>query len=155
MLSVGQFLSHLRLPTWGGIPSPSLNELPGRGMGFLGFHRLILQRHCTLWLLELSSGSHTSDPQKVLSPHPSPWLWSLLPPETTKQLEILISQPKSLSTDDQMSPEVTAARPRWKVPTRVAAAFTICQLTRRESPETQQEGGFLRHVKNIFMFVYI
>lgn len=28
-------------------------------------------------------------------------------------------------------------------------------MTRRESPEAQQEGGFLRHVKNIFTFVYI
>lgn len=92
---------------------------------------------------------------EFLSSQPSLRFWFLLPSETTKQLEILIFQHKVTLAPTircHLGSQLTVYGGKFQA---VAVAFVICQLSRRENLETQQEGGFLRHVKNIFTFVYI
>lgn len=78
-------LSHLEAACW-----------CGRVTGFLGF-RCERFNSPAFWLLEPSSGNHTSDPQNARTLHPeflslcSLFVPGLLSSESRRQLEILIS----------------------------------------------------------------
>ena len=160
------------LPDWCQfVSSSSISACPQRVkyrphlMGFLCFCWLTFQRYHALvcktflrkphkWPSKYVGLSGALHPE-FLSCHPSLGFCPLLPSETTKQLEILISQHKVTLAPIikcHLGSQLPVCGGKFQV---VAVAFVMCQLTWRKSLETQQEGGFLRHVKNIFTFVYM
>lgn len=169
LVSVGQFLFHLRLPSQGqntiSIWKLPASQLPGWVVGFLCFFWLTFQRYRALAYKTFLRKPHEWPSRWVgllgvihpefLSTDSSRRFWPLLVFWNHRAVrDSNLSTQSHFGTHNQMSPGVTIACLWWKVPSSCSwVTSVICQLTWRENLETQQENGFLRHVKNIFTFV--
>lgn len=149
-VSVGQFLFHLCLPSKGNTPSPSGSHQTVRGRltdGLLLANVSMewnFPQEATQMTLAIHGSVRASHPA-FLSSHPSLRFCPLLPYETTKQLEILILNPKSLSYPQL---DVTWGH---NYPYMVESSKQLQLLLWSaswlvESLEPQQEGGFLRQI---------